>query len=108
MQSLKNRFPRRTASLGFFFAYCVACNALLDNHSRELSPVPQHGAGGEVTVSAGAAGARKGEAGWDEAGTSGARGNERPDGGAAGTENEPPGGGGAGPPTGGTAGMSQG
>jgi hypothetical protein len=106
MQALKNRSPRRTASLAFF-AFCGACNALLDNHSRELRTVPKHGAGGETAVSAGAAGDRSGEGGWGEAGASGG-GNERPDGGAAGTENEPPEGGRAGAPTGGTAGMSQG
>jgi hypothetical protein len=109
MQALKNRSARWTASLTFF-AFCGACNALLDNHSRELSTVPKHGAGGEATVSAGAAGDLGGEGGSGEAGTSGASGggNERPDGGAAGTENEPPEGGRAGSPTGGTAGVSQG
>jgi hypothetical protein len=108
MQALKNRSRRRTACLAFF-ASCGACNALLDNHSRELRAVPKHGAGGEATVSAGAAGDPSGEAGRGEGGASGASagGNELPDGGAAGTENEPPEGGRAGSPTGGTSSMGQ-
>ncbi|HEX2674512.1 MAG TPA: hypothetical protein VHM25_26735 [Polyangiaceae bacterium] len=110
MHDFKSRSPGRTACVGLI-AFCAACNALLDNHSRELKVVAA-GAGGEATVSPGAAG--EGGLGGSEnsageAGTSGASGdgNESPEGGAAGSANVPVGGR-AGSPTGGTAGMSQG
>jgi|GEM_PF-4744547 len=109
MQGFKSRSPRRTACVALI-TLCAACNALLDNHPRDLKVVTP-GAGGEATVSAGAAG--EGGVGGSEnsageAGTSGASGDStQPEGGAAGSENEPAGGR-AGSPTGGTAGMSHG
>ena len=109
MQDFKRRPPRRTAWVAFV-ACCGACNALLDNHPRELSVVAP-GAGGEATAWPGAAG--EGGLGGSEnsageAGTSGSGdGNESPEGGTGGRVNEPAGGR-AGSPTGGSAGMSQG
>jgi len=104
MQELKNRSSRRTACVALI-AFCGACNALLDNHSRDLEVVAP-AAGGTSMASLGAAG----EGGSDaaEAGMGGASGdgNQSSEGGTAG-EHEPPGNQ-AGSPTGGTAGTSHG
>src|SRR6478609_809388 len=92
MEDFKNRYPRRTACV-VFIAFCGACNALLDNHSRELK-VGALGAGGKAMIPVGAAGdAGLGgsENSVGEAGASGASGasSECSEGGAAGSENEP-------------------
>jgi len=101
MQGFKSRSPKRTACVAFI-AFCGACNALLDNHPRDLAVVAS-GAGGEAMVSPGPAGEGGLGGGDNSAGDAGTSG----EGGAAGSEIEPAGGRG-GMPTGGTAGMSQG
>jgi len=100
MQDSKSRSPRRTACVAII-AFCGACNALLDNHSRELEVVTP-GAGGEAMASAGTAGGGLGgsENSAGEAGMGGALGGSS-EGGAAGSDGELT-------PTGGTAGVSQG
>src|SRR6478752_4022302 len=92
MQDFKSRSPRRAACVAFI-ACCAACNALLDNHSRDLKVVAP-GAGGTAMAAAGVGGASGDSNGSSESG-------------AAGRESEPAGGR-AGAATGGTAGMSQG
>ena len=102
MQDFKSRSPRRIAWVAFI-TFCGACNALLDNHPRDLKVVAP-GVGGEATASAGAAGEGGSGGSENSAGEAGVSGSE---GGAAGSENEPSGGR-AGSPTGGAAGMNQG
>jgi len=90
-----------------FIVFCGSCNAILDNHPRDLQVVTP-GAGGKAAATGdGGLGGSENSAG--EAGTSGASGdgNESSEGGAAGSENEPVAGR-AGSPTGGTAGVTQG
>lgn len=106
MQDFKSRSLGRSACVAFI-AFCEACNALLDNHSRDLVV---SGAGGTASASGVAGnGGSGGTESAGEAGMSGASGdsNQGSEGGAAGSENEPAGNPG-GSPSGGSAGRNQG